>query len=513
MKRIFMLSLVALTALGMIFASGQKGTGTSAPAQGPVTLKFGADAEPVGFDPHTISAVASMRVIDQLYNTLVDVDDNLNVVPELAQSWEQPDDLTYIFHLRNNVKFHNGRQMTAADVKYSFERILDKNLGALGNSASYAGNIESVEVLDDYTVKIKQKSINAPFLASLSSSYCSIVAREVVEANGGSLLRADGGTGPFTLGAWVPDNMVSVHKFPAYFNPGEPKVDTIEFYIMTDSSARLAALRTGAVDIIAADTSMIPLVARDANINTISYQSRNYSALFLNIKLPQFRDVRVRQAISLALNRKEIIDMAYNGEAEISGFVPASMGHWAVDVKNHPLYQQNITRAKQLLSEAGYPNGFEVTIIVGLLDSLRDIGAVVQQELAAIGIKANVVNKENAEYVALWSAHDFEIMVCQNGGGSDPSRAVAFFFKTGAGANISEYSNARVDALCDQGAAVTDDAKREGYYKEAINIILNECPAIGIGSPKEYLMAASKLRGFAPSAAAPYALGKAYFAP
>ncbi|MDR3172607.1 MAG: ABC transporter substrate-binding protein [Treponema sp.] len=512
MKKIFVILFIALAGCNMIFASGQRGTAT-APAQGSSVLKFGADAEPIGFDPHTISAVASMRVIAQLYNTLVDVDENLKVVPGLAERWEQPDDVTYVFYLRRNVKFHNGRQMTAADVKYSFERILNKDLGALGNSASYAGNIESVEAVDDYTVRIKQKSINAPFLASLSSSYCAIVAKEVVEANGGSLLRADGGTGPFTLGEWIPDNRVSVHKFPDYFIPGEPKLDTIEFYIMTDSSARLAALRTGSVDAIAADTSMIPLVARDANINTISYQSRNYSALFLNVKLPQLQDVRVRQAISLALNRKEIIDMAYNGEAEISGFVPASMGHWAVDVKSHPLYQQNITRAKQLLTEAGYPNGFEVTIIVGLLDSLRDIGAVAQQQLAAIGIRANVVNKENAEYVALWSAHDFEIMVCQNGGGSDPSRAVAFFFKTGAGANISEYSNSRVDALCDQGAAVTDEARREAYYKEAINIILEECPAIGVGSPREYFMASPRLKGFAPSAAAPYDLESAYFAP
>lgn len=513
MKKILTILFIALALGGTIFASGQRGTAAPAQAQGPAILKFGADAEPIGFDPHTISAVASMRVISQLYNTLIDVDDNLNVVPELAKSWEQPDDITYIFHLRDDVKFHNGRQMTAADVKYSFDRILDPNLGALGNSASYAGNIESVDVVDNYTVRIKQKSVNAPFLASLSSSYCAIVAKEVVEANGGSLLRADGGTGPFTLGEWIPDNMVSVHKFPGYFTSGAPRVDTIEFYIMTDSSARLAALRTGSVDVIAADTSMIPLVARDANINTISYQSRNYSALFLNTKLPQLQDPRVRQAISLALNRQEIIDIAYNGEADISGFVPASMGHWAVDVKTHPLYQQNQARARQLLAEAGYPNGFEVTIIVGLLDSLRDIGTVAQQELAAIGIRASVVNKENAEYVALWSAHDFEIMVCQNGGGSDPSRAVAFFFKTGAGANISEYSNVRVDALCDQGAAITDDAKREAFYKEAINIILDESPAIGIGSPKEYFMAAPRVRGFAPSAAAPYDLSAAYLAP
>lgn len=479
-------------------------------AEGQV-LKFGTDAEPIGFDPHTISAVASLRVISQLYNTLVDVDEDLNVIPELATNWEQPDEVTYIFHLRDDVTFHNGRGMTAEDVKYSFERILNPDVGALGSSASYAGDIEAIEVLDEYTIQFKLGKINAPFLSNLSSTYCAIVCKEVVEENG-DLLRADGGTGAYTLGEWVPDNMVSINKYDKYFIEGQPNFDTIEFYVMGDSSARLAALRTGSVDVINADTSMLPLVANDANINTIFYQSRNYATLCLNTNLDQFQDVRIRQAISLAINREEIIDMAYNGEAEISGFVPASMGHWAVDVTEHPMYQQNIDEAKRLMAEAGYADGFEVTLIVGLLDSLRDIGVVVQQQLAEIGITVNVVNKENAEYVDLWSAHDFEMMACQNGAGSDPSRGVAFFFKTGNSANIAEYSNARVDELCDLGAGTTDVVAREGYYTEAINIILEECPNVVIASPREYFMAAVKLEGFAPSAATPYDLAKAYFA-
>ncbi len=133
-------------------------------------LRYGVDADAAGgFDPHTISAVASMRMIGQMYNTLVDVDENLNVIPELALSWEQPDDITYIFHLAENVTFHSGRKMTAEDVKYSFERILDPATGALGNSSSYAGDIDTVEAIDDYTVKITLKNINAPFLANLSN--------------------------------------------------------------------------------------------------------------------------------------------------------------------------------------------------------------------------------------------------------------------------------------------------------------------------------------------------------
>ncbi len=482
-----------------------------ASAEAPTVLRFGTDAEPVGFDPHTISAVASLRVISQMYNTIIDVNENLEVIPELATSWEQPDDVTYIFHLRDNVTFHNGRKMTAEDVKYSFERVLTPDAGMLGNSASYMANVESIEVVDDYTVKVTLKSLTAPFLASLSSNYCAIVCKEVVEENG-DLLRADGGTGPYTLGEWVPDNMVSMNKFDQYFLEGTSKIDVIEYYTMTDSSARLAALRTGQVDIINADTSMLALVEGDANINTLSYQSRNYSTLCLNVAdFEPFQNVGVRQAISLAINRQEIIDMAFNSEAEISGFVPASMGHWAVDVLDHPLYQQDIEKAKALMADAGYADGFSVTLIVGLLDSLRDMGAVVQQQLAEIGITVDVQNKENAEYVDLWGKHEFEMMACQNGAGSDPNRGVAFFFKTGATANIAEYSNARVDELCELGAGTNDVAAREGYYKEAIEIILDECPNVTVASPREFFMASPKVKGYVPSAANAYDLLNVYF--
>lgn len=502
MKRTLALLLTALLLIGLLPMAVAEDGGS--------TLRMGTDAEPIGFDPHTISAVASLRVISQVYNTLVDLDEDLNVIPELATSWEQPDDITYIFHLREDVTFHNGRQMTAEDVKYSFERILSDE-SMLGNTASYIANIDTVEVVDDYTVQITLQSITAPFLSNLSSNYCAIVCQEVVEEND-DLLRADGGTGAYMLGEWVPDNMVTVNKYDGYFIEDEPKFDTIEFYVMTDSSARLAALRTGNVDIINADTSMLPLVEGDDTINTLSYQSRNYATLCLNTTNEYFQDVRVRQAISLVMDREEIIDMAYNGEAEISGFIPASMGHWAVDVVDHPMYQVDVDKAKALMAEAGYADGFEVTLIVGLLDSLRDSGAVIQQQLAQIGITVNVENKENAEYVELWSAHDFEMMVCQNGAGHDPSRGVAFFFKTGTTANIAEYSNERVDELCDLGAGTTDVAEREAYYTEAIEIILDECPNVTFASPREFFMATPKLEGYAPNSSAPYDMSKAYFA-
>lgn len=466
-------------------------------AENAKTLKIGTDAEPIGFDPHTTPAHASIRIMNQMYETLVELDDDLNVIPELAVSWEQPDDLTYIFKLREGVKFHSGRELKAADVKYSFERILNPDLGALGSTPSYAGNIDKVEVIDEYTVKITLSKITAPFLASMSSIYCAIVDSDMVEKNG-DLLRADGGTGPYTLGEWVPDNHVTVNRFEDYWLDGY-NFDNIEFYVISDSSARMSALRTGEVDIIIGDSAMLSIAEAAPNVDVHKIRTRDYITICLNLNMPEFSDVRVRQAISLALDRQEIIDLACDGQAEVSGFAPASMGHWAVDVNEHPLYKQDIEKAKELMKEAGFENGFSVTCTVGLNDHIRNSGTVIQQQLAQIGIDVTVQNKENAQYVDDWKNHDFEMMICQNGAGSDPNRAVAFFFGTGANANIAEYSNARVDELCELGAGTTDVDKRREYYTEAINIILDECPNVTFASPYNYYYASSSLKGYSPT--------------
>jgi peptide/nickel transport system substrate-binding protein len=296
----------------------------------------------------------------------------------------------------------------------------------------------------------------------------------------------------------VPDNHVTVNRFEDYWLDGY-NFDNIEFYVISDSSARMSALRTGEVDIIIGDSAMLSIAEAAPNVDVHKIRTRDYITICLNLNMPEFSDVRVRQAISLALDRQEIIDLACDGQAEVSGFAPASMGHWAVDVNEHPLYKQDIEKAKELMKEAGFENGFSVTCTVGLNDHIRNSGTVIQQQLAQIGIDVTVQNKENAQYVDDWKNHDFEMMICQNGAGSDPNRAVAFFFGTGANANIAEYSNARVDELCELGAGTTDVDKRREYYTEAINIILDECPNVTFASPYNYYYASSSLKGYSPT--------------
>ncbi len=475
----------------------QPGQSSETPAAAPAqVLKYGTDAEPVGLDPHTVSSTSSIRIFRQIYDTLIDVDTEMNFIPSLAESWEQPDDLTYIFKLREGVKFHNGREMTAEDVKYSFERVLNPDTAAIGKS--YYDSIDSIEAVDTYTVKFTLKEPFAPFMTNLTSLYGAIVPKEVVEENG-NLMQKACGTGPFMLKEWIPDNKVILEKNPDYFVEGEPRLDAIEYYVMTDESARVAALRTGSVDVIKLPASSIPLVEGNADINILEYQSNDYSYVGFNLDLDKFKDVRVRQAISLAINRQEIIDLVYDGNAKVTGFVPEAMGRWAIDFQAEELYQQNIEKAKQLMAEAGYADGFETTIAVGLLDDINATGEVLQKQLEQIGIKATIQNLESGQYVDAWKNRTHEMMVGRNGAGTDPNRAVAFFFSSTGSANVWGYSNPEVDELCNQGKVTVDEAEREAIYKEAQKLIVNDVPNLFIASPMEYYFARKNVLGFVPT--------------
>ena len=186
-----------------------------------------------------------MRRIDLMYNRLVRLDDNFVVVPDLAASWDIPDNLTYVFHLRKGVKFHNGRELTASDVEYSLNRVLDPKTASPGRS--YISLISSIEIPDRYTVKLHLSAPLASLLDGLTSNNCSIVAKEVVEANG-NLQKVEAGTGPFMLKEWVADNSMTLVKNPAYFEKGAPYLDKVIFRVIPEQTSLLAGVKSGDLD-------------------------------------------------------------------------------------------------------------------------------------------------------------------------------------------------------------------------------------------------------------------------
>ena len=345
-KRVFALFTAMFLLCGMLAGCGPTGsssTTTDGSDDGAKdTLIVAIPESPTYMDPMVQASIGTYRVTTQMFDRLVMMDNDMNLVPGLAESWEVIDDTTTVFHLRQGVKFHNGREMTSADVVYSFDRILGKteygDIGALGSSASYFGGVESVEALDDYTVKFTLSAPNAAFMAGMTSSYGAIVCREVVEANGGSLSSVDTmcGTGPFKYSESVVDNHITLVKNEDYWKENAPKLDGITFYLLGDESARLAALRTGDINLCSLSAMNLADVERDANIKVISYQSNDYTYLGFNLSSEKLQDKRVRQAMSLAVDRDMIIDYVYNGEATVSTFVAPAMGHWVWMPRRNP---------------------------------------------------------------------------------------------------------------------------------------------------------------------------------
>lgn len=473
---------------------------TSEPAVEQVLI-IGAESDPVGLDPHTNTAHSSTRVINQVYERLVETDEQMYFIPSLAESWTIKDDTVYTFKLRQGVMFHNGREMTAEDVKYSFERILNPETAAIAQS--YFSKVSEINVLDTYTIEFVLSEPFAPFLSNASSIYASIVAKEVVEENG-DLNTVMVGTGPFKYDSWVPDNEFVLVKNENYWIESQPKLDTLKFLTMADEASRLAALRSGAIHMSSLGAQNAQLVKNNDAINVVSYEAKDYTFLGFNMNIEPFNDVKVRQALSLATDRQALIDIVYKGEAVFSGPVPPAFGRWAYDVKNNEYFKHDVEKAKALLAEAGYPDGFEVEITaLSSVKNVVDTAVVLQQQWAEVGVVATVKQLEIGQYVDAWKNTDHQVMAGLNGSGTDPDRAISFFFNTEGNANVWGFSDDKLDELTNTAKITTDEDKRVSLYLEAQERLFELSPNLFFSAAMKYNFVSSNVKGYAPTVFVP----------
>ncbi|WP_099159821.1 ABC transporter substrate-binding protein [Virgibacillus ndiopensis] len=491
----FLLLIVTLvaTACSDDSASTEENAGDSSVEQ---VLKIANDQEPAGLDPHKTPAHSSVRVYSKVYEGLVTFDENMKIVGQLAKDWEQPNDTTYIFNLVEGVKFHNGREMTAEDVKYSFERILNKETAS--HIASYFSNVKNIEVLGDYQIKFELTEPNATFLTNLTNSSAAIVAKEVVEENG-DLQQVAVGTGPFKFKEWVPDSTVTLVKNEDYYIDGLPKLDKVVYYTMKEEAARLSAIRTGEIDLTTLTAKSASLLKDQEAVNVKGYQSLEYSYVGFNVAKEPFNDPKVRQALSLATDRQSIADIVWDGDAIISGPIAPSMGDWAIDVEKEELYQRNLEKAKELLAEAGYPDGFSTVITTAsTYADMVDTAQLLQQQWKEIGVDTEIQQIEWGEYIDTWSNTSADILVGRNGSGTDPDRAMNYFFHTDGSANVWNFSNSEYDAIVEKGKSTVDQEKRKEIYVEAQKKLLNLSPNLFLVSPKNYVAVRDGVEGYTP---------------
>ncbi|WP_019122340.1 ABC transporter substrate-binding protein [Brevibacillus massiliensis] len=512
MKKRFIASLFLSASLLLTACSGggssadpAKNPDSQAGATGSTQLVIAADQDPVGLDPHKVPAVSSNRIYSLVYDSLTKLDDNMSVVPALADSWKLSDDgKTVTFKLHEGVKFHNGREMTSDDVKYSFERILNPDTGAVAKS--YFSSVDAIEAPDKYTVVFKLKTPDAAFLANTASAYASIVPKEVTDLNKEAV-----GTGPFELEKMESGQYVLLKKNPNYFVEGMPKVDSIKFQIMKDEAERLAAIRTGKVDLTTVSADSAKLLESSKNVTIKNYQSMEYSYLGINVAKKPFDDPRVRQAISYAVDRNQLVQTVWKGQAALTGPLSPAQTIWALDTTEYPSYEHNVEKAKQLLAEAGLPNGFNTVIeTASTYPDMIETAQVLQQQLKAVGINAEIKQLEWGNYIETWKSKDMDLLVGRNTSGVDPDRSLRFFFSSEGSANVWNYSNAKFDELVQKALEATDQTERKKLYDEAQKLVVEDAPNLFLASPQNFYAVSDKVEGFTPSAAGEvYALVKA----
>ncbi len=409
---------------------------------------------------------------------------------DLAESWETSEDgCTWTFHLRKGVKFHNGKEFTSADVKASYDRLLNTE-NPVRYSQLVAGYIKECKVVDDYTVELITATPIAPFLANLTHRSNLILDADFIAQYGSDLgLTAESvnGTGPYKLATWNKDELMVFERFDDYYD-GVMPTKTIEINIVTDANARQVALETGEVDVTTVATSEVPNLRENPDVQILAVESIGSHGLQFNCAHPLLKDVRLRQAVSYAIDRKAIIDALYSDIGEVGCTAPVNYNVWGYH--NFGMIQQDQEKAKQLMADAGYPDGFEFSIMVytNYNKSLETCEMIVS-DLAKVGITATIETVDNATFNSAMGnrsqpGENFPwglFFMGYGAGTADCDEGLRRIWTTSPDGNNNNnygwYSNTTVDKLLADAAVEMDEAKRLDLYKQAQQILYIDDPA------------------------------------
>lgn len=535
MKKRFLLPFLLLVlSFGLMACSNDKGAkeegskGASEKTAGQTELIYGRGADTTSLDPGVVTDGESLKVAENIFDTLVNyADDSTEVVPGLAKEWKISEDaLTYTFKLQEGVKFHDGTDFNADAVVYNFERWMTggKNSAFVYYAAMFGGYkddeghvIQSVEKVDDYTVKFTLKRPQAPFLANLAMGPFGIVSPAAIEKYGDKIGENPVGTGPFVFKEWKRNETITLEKNADYW-VGEPKLEKLIFRVIPDNSARLTALKTGEIDLMDGVTpSDVSSIESDGALQVLFRPGMNVGYFGFNVEKPPFDNPKVRQALSYAIDKQGIINAFYGGNADLAiNPYPSFMPGYNEEIQD---YSYDPEKAKALLAEAGYPDGFEMEIYSftnprDYMPEPQKITEAIQADFAKVGVTAEIVtydwttflekaqNGEAQSFIAGW--------IGDNG---DPDNFLYVLLDQDAigGNNYSYYSNQELHDILIAAQTETDQDKRNELYKKAQEIIHTDAPWVPIAHAQAALAAKSNLKGFLPHPTGVDKFDKAYF--
>jgi peptide/nickel transport system substrate-binding protein len=460
------------------------------------TLISAQTSEATGLDPQLVPALSRSRRSPLTYNQLVRFEPDMTPVPELAESWQvSPDGLTWTFKLRQGVKFHDGQEFTSADVKFTFDRLLEKS--ASGKSDFIA--VDKVEPVGKYGVKFVTKEPFAALVAALGGFWGFIVSEAGVKKGGGDLNKIAMGTGPFMLEDWKVEQQMVFKKNPNYFKKGQPYVDELIVRVIPDEANIVAALRTGQIHhAFIEDNKNYNLLKEEKTLTGYRSSRLGYDYLNMSANRGPLGDVRVRQAISYAIDRSQVMRVATAGFGRLTAPATAPMKQWQIPEEQWmKYYKPDVDRAKKLMAEAGQANGFTVKcMVIPTFPTMMSGAPVIAQQLKRIGITMEIEQVEYAIWIKRWQAHDFDMTLNSTPGYADPD--VAFFraLHSTKGQNWNSWKVPEVDALLEEGRKTMDPKKRKEVYDRVQIAILENVPHLWLYSADLIDFTQANVKGF-----------------
>lgn len=490
------------------------------------TLVFGRGGDSTSLDPSRTTEGETFKVTINLYETLLTFEDEGTAVePGLAKSWEPSEDgLTYTFELQEGVKFHDGTDFNAEAVVKNFERWAEGDAeqfpyyntmfgGADGNI------IESVTAEDDLTVVFKLTRPQAPFLKNLAMDMFAIASPTAIEEHGDDdFERNPVGTGPFKFVEWKPNDSITVERFEDYWQEDLPKLDKIIFRSIPDNATRLNALTAGEIDLAdGINPSDGESIENSAELQLFERPSMNVGYLGLTVTREPFDNKLVRQAMNHAIDKQSIIDAFFEGRADIAvNPIPESISGYNDEIEG---YDYDPEKAKALLEEAGFGDGFEMELWAmpvprPYMPDGEKVAEVIQKNLADIGVTAKIVSHEWATYLDLAEKGEADaFMLGWTGDNGDPDNFIyALLDEDNIGSNNYTYfKNDEMHDLLIEAQTEVDEEKRIELYKEAQEIIHDEAPWVPLAHSTPLLAGSKDLKGFLPHPTGSDLLSGVYF--
>ena len=483
-----LLVLILIVSLGG--CGGEKKAGGGGGGTSKDTLVIALMSSPTNLDSRVGADNASGRMFDLIHSGLIKVTPNFDYAPDVAEKWETPDDKTIVFHLNANAKFQNGQPVKAADVKWTYDSMMDPNF-VTSKRSGYAA-VDHIEAPDDHTIIFKLKEPNPGIFDNLT------VGILPTGADTNIYKTKPIGAGPYKVVDFRADDRIVLEAFDQWHG-GAPKIKHVVVRIVPDATTRVLEMRRGSINF---EVNEIPFenVAefdKNSDFKVVKSSGSVYQYIAINVRDPILSKVAVRRAIHHAIDRERIIRDIQRGYAEPADTMFAK-GHWA-RVESLPSYPYDPTKAKQLLAQAGYPNGFSFTFKTSQDAEANSRAQVIQQMLKQVGINMQIQSNEMSTFFADIGKGNFQMYSLSRNGIADPDFYYVIFYSKNIppdGQNRGYYNNPKLEQLILQGRSTFDRARRKPVYAEIQKIVQEDLPYISLYMQNNVAVMRSNIDGY-----------------